>query len=331
MKQAYFYINYNNIVVLKTYLEIIKDALIKLGYDCFYVKSLEGVDKKSLIIHVMGIDAVKFYLKGYRNFILWQQGATADESYMRNQSKFRYWLLNKLDIFAMKKAKFILFVSEYMRNHYQELSRTSFVNKSYIMPCFNESLNPNVFRLKDYSKKIFCYVGSLDLWQCFRETAELYKKIEEKVANTKFKVLTFNVSDGERIIKEIGIQNYEIKSVPKEQVKDELLEASYGFIIRDDNIVNRVATPTKFSSYMAAGVIPIFSSCLDDFNSVSKTMKYALGLNQDYHFIDILRFIERPVNIDEIIKEYSNIFNSYYSFKLHSQKIKRKLSEIREL
>lgn len=323
MKKAYFYTNYNNIVVLKTYLDVIKSALTNCGYECTYVKSLEAIDKESLIVHVMGIDAVKYYLKGYKNFILWQQGATADESYMRNHSKIRYWILNKIDVFAMKKAKFILFVSDYMRHHYEELAHRSFLDKSYLMPCFNEQLDSQIFRRKDYANKTFCYVGSLDLWQCFRETVGLYKSIESEIPNTKLKILTFDVEKGRQILNEFGIVNYEIKQVPKEQVKQELIESSYGFIIREDNMVNRVATPTKFSSYMSAGVIPIYSSCLIDFDteSKSKNMKYALGLPQKIDMTKIIEFLNNDVDTEEIQAEYDNLFSTYYSENYHANNI----------
>lgn len=330
MKRAYFYTNYNNIVVLQTYLDVIRTSLSNLGYECSYVKSLDGVDKKALIVHVMGIDAVKFYLKGYHNFILWQQGATADESYMRNKSKLRYWILNKIDVFAMRKAKFIFFVSDYMKRHYEQLGDSSFDKKSYVMPCFNEQLDRDVFKHKDYNKKIFCYVGSLDLWQCFDETVKLFKNIEERIPGAKLKVLTFNVEEGERILVENDIKNYEIKCVPKEEVKQELLEASYGFIIRKDNMVNRVATPTKFSSYLSSGVIPIFSSCLYDFDSVSKSkqMRYNLGLPQDYNINSIVSFIVRDVDIDCMQKEYEELFSTYYSIEYHVKNITERIKKL---
>ncbi len=327
MKRAYFYTNYKNIVVLKTYLEVIKSSLSELGYECAYVKSLQGIDRNNLIVHVMGIDAVKFYLKGYKNFILWQQGATADESFMRNKNNLRYWLLNKIDVFAMKKARFILFVSEYMQKHYEELGHCTFSDKSYIMPCFNEELDVGIFSHKNYTNKTFCYVGSLDLWQCFRETVKLYKGVENKVPNTKLKVLTFSVDEGERILAEYGVRNYEIKQVPKEQVKQELMESSFGFIIRNDNMVNRVATPTKLSSYMSAGVIPIYSSCLNDFDKEvkSKGLKYALGLSQEFDTDRIVEFIKRDVLIDEIRAEYESVFSSYYSIGYHTNNILKQL------
>lgn len=330
MKHAYFYTNYNNIAVLKTYLDVIKISLINLGYECIYVKSLSGVDKKDLIVHVLSLDAVKYYFQGYTNYILWQQGVNADESYMRNHNKLRYWLLNKIDIFAMKRARFILFVSEYMKKHYEKIGHSSFSEKSYIMPCFNEELDKVYFNSKKYKDKIFCYVGSLSPWQCFRETVQIYKNIEDRVPNAKLKVLTFSVEEGERIIKESGIKNYEIKCVPKEQVKAELQEATYGFIIREDNMVNRVATPTKISSYMSVGVIPIFSSCLIDFDAYSKSkgMKYVLGLPQDFKMEKIIDFIHQDINNNEIQSEYESIFSSYYSIRNHTINISERLREL---
>lgn len=321
MKQAYIYINYPNIVVLQSYLEVVQKALIQNGYSCEFIKSLEGIDKEALIVHPMGIDAFKYYWKGYKNFILWQQGATADESYMRNHSKLRYWILNKIDTFAMKKAKFILFVSEYMRKHYEKLSGVSFSDKSYTMPCFNEEYDESVYKYKDYSKKVFTYVGSLDLWQCFDQTVTLYKQIEERVPNTMFKVLTFSVDDAKRILKEKGVKNYAVACVPKEKVKQELLETTYGFILREDNMVNRVATPTKFSSYLAAGVIPIFSDCLKDFNVVAKSMKYVLKVNANYSVEDIVSFINNDIDKQEIHNEYKNLYRMYYSSDLHCSKL----------
>lgn len=326
MKQAYIYINYPNIIVLQSYLEIVQKALIQNGYTCEFVKSLKGINKKSLIVYPMGIDAFKYYWRGYKNFILWQQGATADESFMRNHSKLRYWMLNKIDIFAMSKSKFILYVSKYMQKHYEKLSGKTFGDKSYTMPCFNEKYDESVYQYKDYSKKIFTYVGSLDLWQCFDQTATLYKQIEERIPNTLFKVLTFSVDEAKRILKEKGIKNYFVTCVPKEQVIHELLETTYGFILREDNMVNRVATPTKFSSYLASGVIPIFSNCLRDFSQASSGCKYVLSVPQNYDLQQILDFVNKEVELTDVKKEFSSLLNGHYSPASHIDNITRKLA-----
>ena len=321
IKRAYLYVNYRNIIVLKTYLDVIKSALEGIGYDCYYSKDLSRVGKRDLVVFPMGIDAFRFFIKGYHNFILWQQGVTADESYMRNHSRLRYWMLNAIDLFAMKNARVILYVSDYMRQHYEKIGHCSFSEYSYVMPCFNESFDKRVFVQKDYSKKTFSYVGSLDLWQCFDRIVDLYKKIEEKLPNSFLKVLTFDVESGRKVLLEKGVKHFSIMRVPKEQVKNELLSVNYGFIIREDCIVNRVATPTKISSYLSSGVIPIFSRCLSDFARRSLHMKYALPVDDAVDESELLSFINQDVLIDEISAEYERVFSDYYSPNYHIEKL----------
>lgn len=48
-------------------------------------------------------------------------------------------------------------------------------------------------------------------------------------------------------------------------MSEALADVKFGFVLRNDVPVNRVATPTKLSSYLSAGVIPVFSKYLKDF------------------------------------------------------------------
>lgn len=66
-KKAYIYMNYPNVVVLNVYLDVIKEALVRLNYECEYIKDFNEVSKKDLIVFPMGKDAFKYYFKGYRN------------------------------------------------------------------------------------------------------------------------------------------------------------------------------------------------------------------------------------------------------------------------
>ncbi|MFH4294131.1 hypothetical protein WAJ58_23570, partial [Acinetobacter baumannii] len=56
-----------------------------------------------------------------------------------------------------------------------------------------------------------------------------------------------------------------IKYVSLENLDTELLKYKYGFLIRENHIVNNVATPTKMNSYLANGIIPIYLSFIDHF------------------------------------------------------------------
>lgn len=320
-KKVHFYVNCNNMEVQQKYLNVIKAALVKNGFECDDVLTLDGSNKNDLYVFSTTVVAFKFFFKGYKNFILWQQGVTADESYMRNHSKLRYHILNYIDCFVLKRAKMILFCSDYMQKHYEKLSGKSFASKCYLMPCYNEELSLESIEQKDYSKKIFTYVGSLDLWQCFDETVALYKQIEDRYPDSFFKVLTFSEKEAKEKIASAGIKNYEVKRVKKEEVSGELSDAVYGFLIRKDSIVNRVATPTKLSSYLSVGVIPIFSTVLDDFTRASKNMSYVIPLEQDFDVDTLIERLGREINKDDLISEYRALFNSYYATEKHIENI----------
>ena len=329
-KKAHFYVHYSNMAVLKNYLSIIRSALINNGFACDEVVSLDGLDKKDLYVFPMGIDAFRFYRKGYKNYILWQQGATADESYMRHHSMLRYKVLNSIDCFVMKNAKFIFFCSQEMKEHYENLSHCIFDDKSYLMPCFNEQLSEESILQKDYSKKNFAYVGSLELWQCFEETALLYKKIEDIYPDAHLRVLTFakNEAEATEKIKAIGIQNYDVKSVKAEEVQRELSDSVYGFILRRVSVVNRVATPTKISSYLSAGLIPIYSPVLHDFKKASEDMKYVIPLEENDDMNSLCKKLGMPIRKEELMLEYRALFSTYYGTAYHTEKATQLLKGI---
>ena len=317
VKQAFLYINYKNIVVLKDYLDIVRQALEDNGYDTRYVKSLDGIDKTSMIVFPMAVDAFRYYWKGYKRIILWQQGVTAEESFLRNHSKLRLMILNGIDCFIMKKAISILFVSKELKNYYEIRARQSFESKSYVMPCFNEELDISVLQKKDYKDPSFVYVGSLDLWQCFQQTVSLYTQIERKIPGCRLKVLTFQTEEADRILREAGAENYCVKCVPKELVREELEECSFGFVLREDIEVNRVATPTKISSYLAAGVIPVVTRSVRDFAALAKGKKCACIVKDTTDIETIISFMNSDVKKDDVAKDVIDIFGSYYNKDVH--------------
>jgi len=263
----------------------------------------------------MGIDAWKYYFKGYKNFILWQQGATGEESFLRHRNKIRRLVLNKIDCFVMKKAKFIFFVSDSLKTYYETYGKTMLGYKSYVMPCFNEELNEDIFEKKDYSKLSFCYVGSLAKWQCFDKIVDLFATIQKHHDVATLKVLTFEREKAEEVLLKKKIRNFVVKTVSKEEVKNELAECNYGFIIRDNIVVNNVSTPTKMSSYLCAGVIPIFSSCITDFTRVFNGFKYIISENNGVFIIP------KRVDRKEVCEEFKTIFDTYYNKQKHIKNI----------
>lgn len=260
------------------------------------------------------LEAFRLLGRGITNIVLWCQGVIPEESYMRNGSAARRALLSLVERIALSRARFCLFVSSAMREHYERKYRLGFEGKCFVMPCFNTGLSSRAFQVAGkYDRPVFAYVGSLAKWQCFSETVELYRRIETRLEGSKLKVLTFSVDDATKALQRSGAKNYEVKRVSTDQVADELAEASFGFVIRRDDVVNRVATPTKISSYMSAGVIPVFSECLSSFSELAKGLDYALPVGEEPDAEAIAEYCARKIDPESVLGEYSRVFDSYFS------------------
>ena len=266
--------------------------------------------------------ACKACFWGAKNIILWCQGVVPEESYLRNRSRARTLGLSFIERRALKKAAFCLFVSDEMRRHYEKKYRLDFEDRYFVMPCFNASLEPEAFCTEGkYVSPSFAYVGSLAAWQCFEKTVDIYKAIEARLDDTRLKVLTFDQDRARMILEARGVERYEVSCVPPEKVAAELAEVSYGFVIREDNVVNRVATPTKLSSYMSAGVIPVFSDCLGSFTDMARNLRFAVPVGESVNADYVARCCAESVSWKEILAEYRCVFDTYYSREYYVERL----------
>lgn len=284
--------------------------------------------KSDYFIVATSIDALKLYFMGYTNIIIWFQGVNPEESFMRNNSKFRFNILSMIEKYVLKRAIFKLFVSREMIHHYENKYNIQISDiDSMVIPCFNEKIDVECFEEPDkYVKNRFCYVGSTAKWQKFEEIILLYKKIEQRFNDASLIVLTRDIEKAERIIKERKVKEYTLNHVNSSEISKEIRKCKFGFIIRDDCTVNQVSTPTKLSNYMASGVIPIFSSCIKDFSEVSKGLKYVVKVEDYTDDIQLFENINnlRIVSNSDICNEYKTFFEYYYNDTKYIDKLVKK-------
>lgn len=322
--------NTSNEVVTSYYMDIIYEAakLTNSGVEKITLK--DRPFREDIIIVSTVIDALKFYLKGYNNIIIWLQGILPEESYLKHKSKIRRFILSFIEKRMILKAKLLFTVSDEMIEHYNNKYNVEIRKKSFTMPCFNTEFNPEAFKSIDrYKNKVFTYVGSLSPWQCFTETLEIYSYIEQRKNNVELRIYTPSVEEAQKRVREKGIKNYRIEHVDNNELQSKLSKVTYGFIIRTDNVVNKVATPTKISSYLANGVVPIFSSSLRNFSKQTESMKYVYevtDIKEDYE--GILEFCECDIDEKELTMEYKKIFDVYYNREAYIDEISKVLKEI---
>jgi len=314
---------YENQTVTNEYVSVIEQCLNLNNVETQYIDVLEkkSENKEKGIVVIVPSAAFKARCVGYKKIVLWVQGAAAAESYMRNKSILRYAALSYLEFCGLKSADLILFVSQTMKEYYENRFKLKLDN-SYIMPCFNNEIEKDYFYTDGkYENNVFIYAGSLAPWQCFEPTVKFYKQIEDMVPDAFFRVLVKDHETAKGILDKYGVKNYSLGFVPQSEIGNEMAKAKFGFCLREDSIVNRVATPTKLSTYIAHGVMPIYSSYLLDFKKQSGKCRYCFCV--DHNDSSETNFMKKVcfenIKADDVFNVYSKTFGNYFSKEYHGK------------
>lgn len=171
---------------------------------------------------------------------------------------------------AVKKAGLAIVVTNAMRLYLQQKFRTTLQAKTLEFPMF-PSFAPHVdSRPLEAGKPVIVYAGGLHKWQ------QAPKMIDAIVKTADHFQHRFYCPEPDTV-KAMLPNDLLPRVVVEKKTHAELMklyaECHYGFILREDNIVNRVACPTKLVEYLAMGIIPIVD-CEDigDFKALG--MKY---------------------------------------------------------
>lgn len=320
--------------VVKHYMDVIKSACEEAGYESLdSPKVFNTISKKNCVVTDSPLIAIQYLLRGFLKHIVWFQGISPEESYMAHKSRWRYAVLSWIEKTILKKAKAVFFVSEAMKTHYEKKYKLDLDSKSFIMPCFNETGTvETAFFEEKYRQNTFTYVGSLHAWQCFEEIVKLYAEIEKQTKESvKFCVYTFQQEEARRILQKYGVENYTVDCVPQEELSKQIKGIKYGFIVREDCTVNNVATPTKFSNYLANGIIPIYSSALKSFAEFDRTNQFGIvyDLNEpEAGLCRILEHMNQHVSAKQMQEKCENAFATYYNAAIYRDEIASKLKQI---
>jgi glycosyltransferase involved in cell wall biosynthesis len=306
------------------YLKIIEEAL---NDEVEYVHNMKSIESNDIIIVVDAKDFCKVLLR-YRKqkIIIWFQGAVPEEAYLVFKSKIKKFYWEVFEKIALKYSYLNLFVSNAMYKHYN--NKYKYEQDNYlIIPCFNKSINKSAFFYpKKYDTNSFVYAGSLAKWQKINDILKIYKEIENNNLNTSLTIITKDTKQAKLLCQNLKIQTYYIKYISYDMIDNELKKYKFGFIIRDNITVNNVATPTKFSTYMANGIIPIYTNCIGDFSDWFKNINNKIELDCNLSITQMANKINGfnlSSNSQNIYMEFEKIFKQYYD----ANKYKKIISE----
>ena len=312
------------------YLQIISEALTnRPRFDVS--ENLREAKSSDVIVTYFVKDYFVARIKNPRSTIInWFQGILPEESYMWQKSKLRYYMYSFMEWFCLRTCDYSFFVSNAMLGHYQQKYNYK-SSKHFIMPCFNAHLKNNL-KLKE-NKPSFVYIGSLSTWQCLDKTLDLFKEINKDIPTATLEILTNKQEEAKQLLKNNNIVNASVNYVSLEELPDYLLKFKYGFLIREDININNVATPNKLSTYMASGVIPIYSDVIESFKIHLKDVKYKITLPSKFDLEsskDQVIAFEKNDNIDyvEMYNDYGKLFNGFYNKDQYIEQIRPALKQV---
>lgn len=310
------------------YMEIIAKAIERIGGEYKKMYSLPSkIEKDDVFVtldpktEITGLWKLK-----PKKIIRWYQGVAPEEFVMgqgmgKLNKAWHYLYASVLEFIALKFTTLNLFCSEGMLAHYK--SKYGYKKNNYIiMPCMNESgVHSDVINETKYAQPTFVYAGSDAVWQCVEETILLFKKIKERVPESQLYLYIENKEYAENLLNKYDVDAI-VDYVPKERLEHDLQSMKYGFLVRQDIVVNRVASPTKMSTYLSNGIIPIFSKCIGDYNKEIGKLEYSVPVGQNYDGIEKLFELEKTgIKLSDIKKEYESVFSDYYCSDKYIEKI----------
>jgi glycosyltransferase involved in cell wall biosynthesis len=240
--------------------------IIKLisSHDFIYVHSLFN-------LQISWVFLIFFNKK--KSLVLDVHGVVPEESRDFYKQKVLSVYFSFIEWFAFRRLKYAVFVTSAMSDYYKhKYSNYRFKPLVYyIIPCGLKDIDSiNSEKIVDSGKKQIniIYSGGIQPWQNVDIMLETIQSNQKE--NIFYTILTPNVDYiKEEIIKrKINPNLITVEVRNPSDLWSDYLASDYAFILRDDNLVNNVACPTKLFEYLYYGLTPIIlSPNIGDFNS----------------------------------------------------------------
>ncbi len=174
---------------------------------------------------------------------------------------------------AVQRAKAIICVSKEMERHM--MRRYGYKDRFLIIPCadikYPVVLQNPLPRPLENRLPVVVYAGGLQKWQLISRMQDAIESVGNQCAYHIFTPDTreFQKQWGKRVKPARMI----IETRKHGDLHAEYQKCHYGFVLREDSVINRVSCPTKLAEYLCEGIVPILASpFIGDF--IEMNMRY---------------------------------------------------------
>lgn len=244
-------------------------------------------------------------------------GAGPEEAYLsrkiRGASDFSMvdWM-NEAETRFLDRADTLIAVTTNMVKHLEIKHNKIIENRVKILPIFVEDYFLRKIEKNKVRKKlnfgdevVFLYSGGVQVYQCLDRTIDFFVRIKKFIPSARLMILTPGVSVVIEKIKTLdpGVSEYiYLRSCTKDELPDYISAADFGFVIRDKDVVNYVAAPTKCVEYMARGVRVICTEFSGNAIDYVNKFNYGVSVTPELNDSDlscVINYVEQKFEFDE--------------------------------
>ncbi len=165
-------------------------------------------------------------------------------------------LAEKAEFMAVREADLCIAVTHHMITEFEKKYQTT-IPYSLVLPISipAEELEMDISKKKKAIAKIV-YCGGVQKWQRVEDMLDAVN--QSKAESTEYAFYVNDEVTFARMLAEKPVgKPITFGTKTGRDLKDALADADFGFLLRDDSPVNRVACPTKLTEYILSGIIPI--------------------------------------------------------------------------
>jgi len=219
-----------------------------------------------------GVQGAVLRLKKFLGFrcVLDMQGAYPEEVAYLGGTNGTVENLHAREREALRDCDSILCVSQNMVRHLVQKHHAA-TEKFRVLPCCVPRANVGADperrrlareRLKLDGKFVLAYAGGTGSWQCVPEICDLFARVAERWPEAALLVFSWGDLDlVRRCLNRFGIDPNlcVLKRLDQSEVHEYLVAGDVGLLLREDQLLNHVSSPTKFAEYLAAG-LPVITT-----------------------------------------------------------------------
>jgi hypothetical protein len=237
---------------------------------------------------------------------------------------FYLLLFHRWAVFLTKNTvdKF-LFVSQSLSDLH--LKKTKNVN---VIPClvnrelfyFDEGLRAK-YRHKlgfDNNDCVALYSGSVALYQGVTEVDRYFKRLLKKYSNIKICIVTPNSSISKEIFIECSAYSDRVLflTLPFDEMNAIYNASDFGILLRNNDSINRVASPTKFGEYCMSGLPVIMNDSVAQAVEISKDI--GNYVSADFAELGSVKKMDRVLISKNALSYFSRDFYRTRYFELYT-------------